>query len=245
MNVKILLILMLALLMLVSNPVWAQDGDSDCGLLELLIGIPCDVDDEDEEVDAAPSNSAAMGMVSHSEVLSLLPESFFEVVPRSNSTLIRNVHGVIGTLDLAQQLPNQATTMWWVVYNNPQYCASTPCTFDDFANEQVEASFFNVTGRVSDRFGHVSLHGVVTADSGRPGPAAPEGIGPGLLNPMQAEVHLASRTHGRDADTLADLGELETALSTLFGGGCPFDTLDPEAENPYGCTDPTIAFHLP
>jgi len=229
-----------------TRPVVAQEGPPDrvCILLGLL-GAACPDEDDDEGESEPASNSAGMALVSHAEVLSLLPDSFFEIVPRSSSTLMRNEQGLTGVLSLANQLPNQATTMWWVIYNHPEYCATTPCTFDDFAVPEVEASFFNTGGRVSNRWGEVDLQGVVFAGAGRPGPDEPEGLGIGLTNPMGAEVHLASRTHGRDADTLAEEGILEEALSSLFGGGCPFDTLDPEAENPNGCTDPTITFHLP
>jgi len=254
MNTRNLVLIIASMTMLaIAGPVRAQQGPPDrlCILLGML-DAPCEATADDGDSGQAPApNSAEMGWVSHAKVLSLLADTFFEEVPRSSSTLVRNRHGLIGTLDLAhQELPNQATTLWWVIYNNPQFCETTPCTFDDFANEQVEASFFTTGGRVSNRFGEVRLEGIVRAGAGRPG-AEIDGAGPGLLDPLGAEVHLASRTHG-DADDLAGAGVLQEALSTLFVGGnvedgvavgCPFET-DP-AGDPSGCADPTITFHLP
>lgn len=255
MNARILLTLLVCLpLMAVAVPAAAQNGPPDrvCILLA-MIGAPCG-EESDDETDAVAPNSAGMAYVSHAEVLSLLADSFFEVVPRSSSTLHRNATGLTGVLSLANQPANQATTLWWVIYNHPEYCETTPCTFDDFAIPEVEASFFTTGGRISDRFGNVHLDGVVFAGVGRPGaeeyPA--DGLGDGLTNPLGAEVNLASRTHG-DADALAAAGALEGALSSLFIGGvldedgnpvgCPFET-DP-AGDPSGCADPTITFHMP
>ncbi len=252
-NVKLLLLILVAAILGFNGTAQAQQGPPDriCILLGIL-GTPCEDDDDDEQETGPAPNSAGAAYVSHAEVFSLLAQDFFEVLPRSSSTLYRNATGLTGVLSLANQPANEATTLWWVVYNHPEYCETTPCTFDDFAIPEVEASFFNTSGRVSDRFGHVYLEGVVFAGAGRPGPADPEGLGPGLLNPLAAEVHLASRTHG-DADDLAGAGALDEALSTLFVGGvlddngdpigCPFET-DP-AGDPSGCADPTITFHLP
>ncbi|MFU8878185.1 MAG: hypothetical protein ACNA7E_08595 [Wenzhouxiangellaceae bacterium] len=230
-------------------PVLAQGGPPDriCILLGML-GAPCEAEEEGG-TDAGPApNSAGAAYVSHADVFFLLDvtdERFFTIVPRSSSTLVRNATGLTGSMSLAQQLPNQATTMWWVIFNHPEHCETTPCTFDDFAIPEVEGAFFTTGGRVSNRWGEIDLHGQVFAGAGRPGPAEPEGLGVGLTNPMGAEVQLISRTHGRDADELAELGMLEDALSTLFGGECPFDALDPEEPNPHGCQDATLSFHMP
>jgi len=244
---KLASIVLLPALLMSMDSLQAQESPSRqfCIILGML-GVSCE-ELEGGDDNAAPAGSAGEAYVSHAKVFSLLPDSFLEIVPRSSSTLHRSAGGLTGVLSLASQLPNQATTLWWVIYNHPEYCETTPCTFDDFAIPEVGASFFTTGGRVSDRFGHVYLDGVVFAGAGRPGPEEPQGLGEGLTNPLGAEVHLASRTHGQDADALAEEGILEEALSTLFGGGCPFDTLDlenPEQENPNGCTDPTITFHL-
>ncbi len=256
MNTRNLVLIIASIAMLaMAAPVHAQQGppDSLCILLGML-GAPCEEDDEDDEEQAPALNSAGAAYVSHADVFSLLADDFFEVVPRSSSTLYRNATGLTGVLSLANQPANQATTFWWVVYNHPEYCETTPCTFADFAIAEVEGSFFTTGGRVSDRFGHVYLDGTVFAGTGRPGAEEypNDGAGNGLTNPLGAEVQLSSRSHG-DADDLAGAGVLEEALSSLFVGGvldgdgnpvgCPFET-DP-AGDPSGCADSTITFHLP
>jgi len=256
MNIRNLVsISVLLTLLALTAPAQSQEGPPErvCILLAMLGVENCGEAQEDED-DAPAPNAAGEAYVSQAQVLSLLSDSFLEVVPRSSSTLYRNATGLTGVLSLANQPANQATTMWWVIYNHPEYCATTPCTFDDFAIPEVEASFFTTGGRVSDRFGHVYLDGSVFAGTGRPGAEEypDDGAGEGLTNPLGAEVNLASRTHG-DADVLAGAGVLEEALSSLFVGGvldedgnpvgCPFTT-DP-AGDPSGCADPTITFHLP
>lgn len=149
-------------------PALAQSGPPDRICIALaMIGLPCG-EDEGEGGNGPALNSAGAAYVSHADVFSLLADDFFEVVPRSSSTLYRNATGLTGVLSLANQPANQATTFWWVVYNHPEYCETTPCTFADFAIPEVEASFFTTGGRVSDRFGHVYLDGACS-----PVPVAP------------------------------------------------------------------------
>ena len=219
--------------------------------LALLLGGECETEEEDEEEVPPPPNSAAEALVSASTPIDTASGA---MLTRSSSTLTRTERSVTATVDLADQVPNQATTLWWVVYNQPENCAEAFCALSDLFNPETEGSFFGAGGsRVSDRFGQVRLEASVYAGAGLPvGPEGSEPLddfgfgpdghfGPGITNPMGAQIQLITRTHG-DADELAEQSELENALTSLFGGGCPFDLAsDPETE----CTEPVFVVHFP
>lgn len=227
---------------LISTPATAQSGPPDrtCILLGML-GVPCD-HSQDDDGDAQPPapNSAAMAYHSQATVFSL---PAFQPVGRSHSSLIRTPRGATATMSLAKMRPVHAITMWWIVFNNPEACSTTPCLPEELGNPDTGPSFFGAGGgRVSDEFGHVSIQAGIVAGAGLPDDPEEVFFGEGLTAPLTAEVQLAVRDHG-SADDLAAEGELEAALSTLFGGDCPFDvTANPEDHD---CREPAITFHLP
>ena len=221
-------------------------------ILILMLGGVCETEqDENEDGAPPPPNSAAEALTSASTPIDTATGA---MLTRSSSTLTRTERSVTAAVDLAEQVSNQATTLWWVVYNQPENCAEAFCSLDDLFNPATEGSFFGAGGsRVSDRFGQVRIEASVYANAGVPvGPEGDEPLddfgfgpdghfGPGITNPMGAQIQLITRTHG-DADELAEQGELENALTSLFGGGCPFDLAsDPETE----CTEPVFVVHFP
>lgn len=233
-------LLLTATVSVISMPAVAQSGPPDrvCILLAML-GAPCEETQEEEDTPPA-ANIAAMAYHSQATVFSL---PAFEPVTRSHSTVTRTARGATATMDLAEIRPNHVFTLWWVVYNNPEQCSATPCPADELFNPDTGASFFGAgSGRVSDAFGHVRLEAGIVAGAGLPEDVEGVFLGEGLTDPLGAEIQLVVRDHG-NADELAAEDELGAALSTLFGGGCPFVVTDPDAE-PHDCREPAIAFHL-
>jgi hypothetical protein len=139
-----------------------------------------------------------------------------EVVPNSGSQLIRTKDGVYMTLHTSGLVPGTVATVWWVFFNNPGACGTTPCTTADLGNEDVQASVLIAAGRLVGTDG--------TADFGSfraVGDATGAIQGSGLTNPMRAEIHLAVRSHG--PAMLDDPEALRMQLGT-FNGGCPPNT---------------------
>ena len=124
-------------------------------------------------------------------------------------------------------IPGNVYTAWWVFFNKPKRCASSPCAVSDLDNPDTEPSVVNVTGRVVGADG--------TADFGAfigVGDTTGSVFGPGLLEPMKAEIHLVVRTHG--PALLDDPQQLREQLS-MFNGGCPPNT----------CEDVAVSIHQP
>jgi hypothetical protein len=138
-------------------------------------------------------------------------------VPTSGSSLSRSRGGIFFTLTTSGLTPGDAVTLWLAVFNNPEFCATNPCTPADFANPAVDGTLLNTGGRVigpdgSATFGAYRAVGDVTG--ARPG----VGTLNGLVDPLRAQIHLVIRDHG-----VAQLGNpsvLQEQL-TMFFGGCP------------------------
>ncbi len=140
------------------------------------------------------------------------------VVSGAHSTLLRTDNGVGMTLHTSQIPPNTANTVWWIVFNNPQFCShgmgGLRCGGGDFGVAAVQASVLRAAGHVvgGDGVGDFAAYlqiGVVHTEVL---------FGPGLLNSRNADVHLVVRTHGAPIPGLVD------QQIHSFGGGCAINT---------------------
>lgn len=137
-----------------------------------------------------------------------------QVVPASGSMLLRARHGVFMTLHTSGLEPGTVATVWWVFFNNPSACATSPCSGADLMNPQVHSSRVNVAGRIVGADGTAAYASFLAV-----GDTTGAFDGPGLLDSRRAEIHLAVRTHGP-----ALSGSMLMAQLTLFNGGCPPNT---------------------
>jgi hypothetical protein len=142
------------------------------------------------------------------------------VTPSAGSTLFRNQDGVFFSFYTSGLTNGDAVTVWMAVFNNPEFCATSPCTAADFANPAVNGTLLNTGGAVigpdgSARFGAFRAVGDTTG-------ARPDtGTGNGLVKPLSAEIHLVTRSHG--PANLMNPMVLAEQLTT-FNGGCPPNT---------------------
>ncbi len=111
--------------------------------------------------------------------------------------------------------------MWWVIFNNPEFCVGG-CGEDDFSNAAVNASVFFADGEVigSNGLGNFSAQ---VGIGQLPSPNQVE-LGNGLFNPLTAEVWNVVRDHGPASSDPA----LLNAQLTTFNGGC---TLTPRVDS--------------
>ncbi len=117
--------------------------------------------------------------------------TFIAYVPGGTSTLVRTSKGIAVSLDTSGLPAGHAVTVWALIFNNPSACGANGCQemTGDLGIPEVQGSVFHVTGHVvdeSDGFG-----GFVAV-----GDAAEAFVGPGLLDPYGAEIHLIVRDHG-------------------------------------------------
>ncbi len=117
--------------------------------------------------------------------------TFIAYVPGASSTLVRTSHGISVSLETSGLPAGHAVTVWALIFNNPSACGTDGCQemTGDLSIPGVQGSVFHVTGHVVDD--RDSFGGFVPI-----GDAAEAFVGPGLLNPYGAEIHLILRDHG-------------------------------------------------
>jgi len=153
------------------------------------------------------------------------------VVVPGGSILVRTGDGVFATIHAAGLAEGVAYTAWFAIFQNPEFCATSPCTAADATNPDVETSILNIGGVVAGEdggatFGGFRAVGDATSSGGPPGTP-----NVGLVDPFKAEIHLAVRTHGLAS---ADPTVLQAQLSS-FNGGCP----------PNACMNVQVSVHQP
>lgn len=127
-------------------------------------------------------------------------------------------------------------TLWAVIFNNPRYCLSSPCSAADLPvvaghDPRVEASIVYAGGGLSDANGLGNFVGRLHPT--RSGISTERLFGHGLLEPKRAEIHVVVRGHGypQADDIFAAVGS--------FAGGC-----NAENTHPLPCEDQQFAIHL-
>lgn len=135
-------------------------------------------------------------------------------VPNSGTTLSRDSTGLAFTFHTQGLAVGHVVTVWMAIFNQPENCATNPCTPADFSNPAANGLLVNSGGRVigldgSAAFGAFRGLGDITGREA--------GSMDGLINPLRAEIHLVLRDHGVAS---GDPMILAQQLS-MFNGGCP------------------------
>lgn len=143
------------------------------------------------------------------------------IVPAAGASLSRNNDGVLGTISTSGLTPGHVVTLWWAIFNNPEFCATPVCATSDFNNPAVNGSLQFGGGTIADAGGRANFSGYLAVGDNTgfflnpmfpnlPNPA------PGIVDAKQAQIHLAIRSHGFPN---ADPAIFQQQL-TSFPGGC-------------------------
>jgi hypothetical protein len=174
--------------------------------------------------------------------LSISPVNVFsptgegKLIYGAGSQLVRSGDGVFMTFHTQGLTPGTVATAWWVFFNNPKACLTSPCRVADLlSNPASEPSLLYAAGRVVGPDGAASFSefravGDTTGSESVPVPPFPA-YNPGLLDSKKAEVHVVIRTHGP-----ALAGDALTQQLTTFNGGCPA---------PNTCGNVQVSIHQP
>lgn len=128
-------------------------------------------------------------------------------------------------------------TIWLMVFNAPENCVGLSaangyrCGQNDHFNPAAKFSLMYGAGKWASG-GSVRFEGTRDANTllGRPGDVV---VGPGLINPEGAEVHLRVRDHGPRQDCCGD-----EQVSTLSGGCTSESSIPGTGRNgDYACAD--------
>ena len=139
------------------------------------------------------------------------------IVSGSSSLLVRTDSGVTMNLKTSGLPANNAVTIWWVIFNHPEFCShgvlGLRCGEGDLSSPDVQASVLYAAGHVigskgvGNFAGHLNIGDI--SEQGCPSGAACYLFGPGLVNPMGADIHLIVHIHG-PADPALMPGEIHS-----------------------------------
>ena len=169
--------------------------------------------------DAAVSTSAVFTLADGAEIAD------------ASSKLTRDDDSVAVRVDTSHLDP-AAYTLWWVVFNHPEFC-SGPCDGADLFDPAVQAAAMYADGMVveDDGIGHFMAHLEEGVTDGVPEELAGlPGADHGLMDARKAEVQLVIHSHG----TASDDPDVRHEQISTFNGGC-----NPE------CFDVQAAVHAP
>ena len=137
---------------------------------------------------------------------------------QGHSKLIRSEGGLKAKIETRGLGKFNAFTLWFVVFNNPDACATDPCTVADLEIPDAQGDFLYGGGIVTSG-GFTRFSGKLDAGdssgSGFPEIGAPPEAAIGLTNPMGADVLLAIHSHGP-----ATSGATLKSQVSSFAGGC-------------------------
>jgi hypothetical protein len=136
-----------------------------------------------------------------------------------SATLIRTPNGISANYQSSGLTAGHAMTLWFIVFNNPAGCSTTPCSVpEDIFNPNAQADFLVGGGHVTGNGPDATFSGYLgvgdASGSGMPEIGLPE-LALGLLDPMGAEVVLAIHSHGP-----AMTGQTLVEQISSFTGGC-------------------------
>jgi hypothetical protein len=172
------------------------------------------------------------------------------VVENAKAELIRMDHGVYMKVQTNDLAPGHVVTMWYVVFNNPEKCSGGECGENDVFNLNADGSFIlkddgsppmNMEAWKAIKISLLRADGHIVGSEGTAefrghlpvGDTSEAVAGPGLLDPMKAEVHAVLRDHMEPKQGMlsAMLNSMNAGCSEVFPG-------DP-------CVDPQFAVFKP
>lgn len=165
--------------------------------------------------------AAWAGSATHQDAeLHAFPGTGVSAPEEGTAHLVRNDHGV-RTRIRARHLTPGVYTLWWVVWNAPEECA-TPfaCDEGDLTNPDVGLDIGFGGGRIVGANGNLNLAASLREDTDLTGFPQEFGLAltnEGLTDARHAEVHLVLRTHGEPIDGMVD------EMLHSFNGGCRYE----------------------
>jgi hypothetical protein len=167
-------------------------------------------------------------------------------IPGSSTAINRNPNGVSMNYVVTDAIAGHAYTVWWIIFNSPENCGSTPCSEADIFNPDTNTDVTFAAGTIVGKNGlKISGHRSVGDLSGSAIPFFNEVLGldlpvVGLIDPAGAEIHLVTRSHGPKV-----AANMPDQIDSYVGGCSNFLMPPDQAVNEGDCADTHFSIHLP
>jgi hypothetical protein len=138
-------------------------------------------------------------------------------VEGASATLFTTAEGATAWLHTSRLEPGNVYTLWFVVINNPEACAESPCAPTDVLGNsaEVQSDVIYADSIIAEgEEGRFAVHMPV-------GPLADGWIGNGFNSPLDAQIHLIINDHG------PLIPELAASMTNSYRGGCTDESLPP------------------
>ena len=186
--------------------------------------------------DAGPGAAATGGAVADDEPVVRLTD----LVPVGSSRLVRTPNGISFNLSTTDLTPGDPYTLWFVVFNEPGQCAVPhECAPEDVVNDAAKPDLIYAAGRIAGGSGAATFAGRVGMGDTAGSVNLPVGLPSyGLLEPYDAEIHLAVHHHG------PKLPEYMPDMIMSIDGGCTdagvpaAGVMSPWNQHPFGRRGP-------
>jgi hypothetical protein len=200
----------------------------------LLIGCEPQLSalENDETIHGAETPLAGQGgelRAVESSTVDVLSFVDMEVVDGAAARLVRSANAVQTRTNTAELDHHHVMTLWWVIFNNPEYCQGEACGEADLFDgpdgpTNVQPSCIYADGSIVGGNGHARFQDRLKVGETRDScidffvdlDPDLEGRDYGLQNPEGAEIHLVVRSHGPLIP-----GLVKDQRST-FAGGCEY-----------------------
>lgn len=148
------------------------------------------------------------------------PADDTNVINGTLSTLQRTPEGATVEIKTVGLTPGDAYTLWWVVFNYPIGCSDGGCIPQDLMQAKIASMVKYGSGAIAKADGTATFRaflpvgdaqGALDNASGFPWQLVEPA--PGLLEPLNAELHAVIRSHGAALDD-------PTEQLASFNGGC-------------------------
>jgi hypothetical protein len=134
-------------------------------------------------------------------------------IANSEARLFTRDGGALMTIHATDLTPGDVVTSWWVIFNDPSLCSDGVCGENDVlpppGNQEASVAVIYGDGALIGQDGTATF-----LDSLGVGHTEGLVFGPGLVNPLSAEIHYVLRTHGPFQV------ENATEQRTTLNGGC-------------------------
>ena len=150
-----------------------------------------------------------------------------------DATLTRSQAGMSLSASVSGLTPGGTYTLWLILFNDPTACAAA-CAGSDLMGAGVGGSGVNGDGLIADANGNGTYAATLAV-----GDAGHHQVifGPGLTDPMDAELHVVIRNHG---PTSADPAELLEQTSIVQGGCTEESSVTGTGTGTFTCWDPYV-----